>query len=155
VSRAREWNDAVIGYLSKRDQFGNEVMHDALQSTLNRLYVDPQHAGKSNEELLETAGSKVLAAMGIKEKPPAADPKGARALDPAVAAAARVAKAAAAAANTIPQTLGDLPPADGEHIGDNEFGVLDKLTGMEAEEALLSMTAAQQSRYGDTRRLHG
>jgi hypothetical protein len=149
VSRAQAWTQDVVGYLSNKTEFHNQVMHDALQSTLNHLYVDPAYQGKSNQELLEAAGLIVLEATGANKTPAPAEKSTAK------AAAEKVAAAVKGAAHDIPMTLGEIPAADGEHIGDNEFGGMDKLTGMEAEDALSRMTPAQQARYGDTRTLHG
>lgn len=47
----------------------------------------------------------------------------------------------------IPKTIGNLPAAEGNEAADSEFAAIDKLEGMEYEEALARMTPEQQERY--------
>lgn len=47
----------------------------------------------------------------------------------------------------IPKTIGNLPAAEDNDAAASEFAAIDKLTGMEYEEALAKMTPEQQERY--------
>mgnify|MGYP001615622717 CR=1 FL=1 len=47
----------------------------------------------------------------------------------------------------IPKTIGNLPAAEDSDAAASEFAAIDKLTGMEYEEALAKMTPEQQERY--------
>ena len=53
-----------------------------------------------------------------------------------------------------PKTLGGLPAAADDDPSADEFSALDKLTGMELEQALNKLTPAQADAYLDTSKLH-
>jgi len=55
---------------------------------------------------------------------------------------------------TPPKTLGGLPAAADDDPAADEFSALDKLTGMELEQALNKLTPAQADAYLDTSKLH-
>lgn len=48
---------------------------------------------------------------------------------------------------SVPKTLGDIPAAETNTAGDNKFAHLDKLTGLEFENALAQLSEADQEQY--------
>jgi hypothetical protein len=122
---------------------GNAVIRDdarvwaAMQAQLETLYADPEKAKYSNGQYLREAGSEVLKLFG---------------LDATKAAPAAPAKPAAKPAEidgvTIPATLAGLPTAEANADAiAGEFGHIEKLDGMEYENAVARLTPEQRTRW--------
>lgn len=103
---------------------GNPVLYGALDAACVKVAKD--NPGLSGIDLLIKAKEEVEVATCIK----VAGTPGAR-----------------PSAQRPGHTLGDIPAAAAESVGDGEFASLDKLGGDDLEDALASMSPAQRERY--------
>ena len=121
-------------------------MNDALDDWVKRLASKPENAGKDGKWYLEQAHKKVLAEYDIA---PAAA-KTAPQTPKATVSKNKVAETKGRAPNlsNIPPTLGGIPAAaEADTGGDSEFAHIDRMTGMELENAIARMSADQRARY--------
>lgn len=119
---------------------------EALNDWCMRLAKKPENAGRDDKLILRDAHQKVMAEFGLNVASAAAAPAVAK---PVPAAAAKPAKAGRAPdLSTLPPSIGGLPAAAETEAGDGgEFSSLDKLTGMEYEQALARLSPNQKNRY--------
>lgn len=125
----------------QQDQFfaqpGNAIIRDdarvwgAMQAQLEVLYKDESKRHYTNDQFLAEAGAEVRKLFGIGAAPAAAAAKAPTALDGVA----------------IPKTLEGLPAAEAHADTSGEFAAVDKLDGMEYENAIARMTPEQKSRY--------
>lgn len=118
------------------------VMFNALDGLVKQLAADPANADKPAHWFLDEAH----AMIANKMQPP----------KPAVKEAAQggdgktpVAKSRKPDLSVVPKTLADVPAAESEKPATDEFAHLDKLTGLELEQAVARLTPDQQARYAN------
>ena len=155
------WGSQVASFQRQHPEYGlipsedgksmvpaNPAMYYALDGIVKQLGSDPRHVAEHGNDglwYLEEAHKKVqaqLAAKPASEAKPAVDTK--PAVDPKKAAAA----ARKPDLKVVPKTLGGLPAAEVPETGTpDEFAHLDKLEGIELENAVRRLSPDQQARY--------
>ncbi len=134
-SRENEFNQAAIAFMSEPE---NAVFHDeasvhykVLQEEVNKL----AQSGLSYPELLQQARDNAAKIVVIPQKAasPAAQP-------PAAAKQPRKQP-------EIPPNMGSVPAITQNESPSNEFAHLEKLSGLEYEDALASMSEDKRARY--------
>jgi hypothetical protein len=142
-NNAQRWKLEQDIFMEANKQY---VENKILRSALNTAVVDiakiPENANKPGSWVLQEAHKAVQEAMGIKTPSPTAE-------EAAAAAAAAAAKLAGRKPNltAVPKTLANLPAADIQATGVDEFAALDRLEGVELEQALAKLTPDQEARY--------
>lgn len=119
---------------------------DAWDDWVKRLAAKPENAGKDGKWYLEQAHKKVMAEYDIAPGVPKITQKDAK----ATVSKNKVAETKGRAPNLsqIPPTLGGIPAAaEADTGGDSEFAHIDRLGGMELENAIARMSADQRARY--------
>jgi len=137
-SKEQRWKMEQEDFMDANKQY---VENNILRSALNTAVIDiarrEENSKWSGKKVLAEAHKAVQEAMGTKSA------------DPVVAAA----DAANAAVNrkpdlsVVPKTLAGLPAAGIQDTGIDEFAHIDKLQGVELENALAKLTPDQESRY--------
>lgn len=107
-----------------------------LQATIDKMYKDGEMNGLDYGSAIAKAAEKVRGALNL----------GADTAAPKVEAKKKPAKPQP----KIPQTLGDVPPADDNAIEPNKFGHLDGLEGDDLEAALAKMSTAEVDAWLDS-----
>lgn len=107
-----------------------------LQATIDKMYKDGEMNGLDYGSAIAKAAERVKGALNI-----GAD---------AAAPAPKVEKKPGKPAPKIPQTLGDVPPADDNLIEPNKFGHLEGLEGDDLEAALAKMSTAEVDAWLDS-----
>lgn len=137
--------DEASTWQARQDAFfnttGNAIIRDdarvwaAMQAQLESMYVDPKFKDYSDMQYLNEAGREVRKLFGIEV-----------AAAPAAAAAVAAAPGSALSSVPLPKTLGDVPAA-AENVDGGEFAFMEKLDGMDYENAVARMTADQKARF--------
>lgn len=133
----------------------DRLMHAALDAAVKDLAGNKDNAGKSERWFLNEAHRQVSRRFKLEAAP--TDKEGDGGKDKGEGDGAETQgqgqgkpKSKAGAKpdlKGIPKTLGNLPAAEDNDAAASEFAALDKLTGMEYEEALARLTPEQQERY--------
>lgn len=143
------WNSAVVTLFDSAkapERGGIDYTKDTAKSAdldtfVRALANDPKNADRSMQWFLDEGHKRVLALHGITPRGAAPAPQAAPAA-PAQAPAARKPNTAA-----LPPSLAQVPGSDGPGDVGGEFVDIDKLTGLELEDAIKRMTPAQKERY--------
>lgn len=140
---AREINDAQWGrdvkrFLRDNQQYKSPVLYSALNAALAEVNRDTANASLDGDELLERAHALVSKEFGVV--PPKAGTPRARPLPKPGEAEAKAIKAA-------PKTLADVPSADDAATGADRYVHLDRLGGIDLENALSKMSDAESDAY--------
>ena len=126
------WAREQAEFFKANPDFKDDVVRDALIGTMNRLYLDPLHEGKSSSEILRISAKKVGERFSIDTK-----------------ATAKPKAIPARHAAELPTTLANVPAA-ASNIEAGEFDHLDKLDGVKLEVALAKMSIPQRKRFEQT-----
>jgi colicin import membrane protein len=144
-----EWQNDVAAFFDKVKKsegidYNKPSLNAAVDYQLKALAADEANKDKSPQWFLRTAHKLVKADLGIVAKP-AADDKG----DDKGKPADKTKPAGRKPALAMVKTLSGLPNAGDDDAagGDSEFTALDKLSGLEFEDALARMPQAKQDRY--------
>lgn len=120
------------------------VENKILRSALNAAVVDiarrEENASRSGRWVLNEAHKEVQKVMGVTKVPVPADTKLADSVTKTVVDRKPD-------LSLVPKTLAHLPAADQIQTGVDEFAALDKLEGVELENALSKLTPDQEARY--------
>lgn len=119
--------------------YTDPILNAALDVAVKDLANKPEHADKDGEWFLTAAHSLVKQKFGLGAKEDKDKPKE----DP-VKKAVEERKPDLKA---VPKNVGDLPRAGDEPTGEDEFAYLDKLEGIELEQALAKLPKDQVERY--------
>lgn len=119
--------------------YTDPILNAALDVAVKDLANKPEHADKDGEWFLTTAHSLVKQKFGLGTK----EDKDKSKEDP-VKKAVEERKPDLKA---VPKNVGDLPRAGNEPTGEDEFAYLDKLEGIELEQALAKLPKDQVERY--------
>jgi len=137
-SKAQRWKMEQEDFMDSNKQYvENKILRSALNTAVIDIASREENSKWSGKKVLAEAHKAVQEAMGTKSA------------DPVVAAA----NAANAAVNrkpdlsVVPKTLAGLPAAGIQDTGIDEFAHIDKLQGVELENALAKLTPDQESRY--------
>lgn len=136
------WHDTIAGFMAKvaTSEGGIDYAKDAakqrdLDTFVKVLASDDANEDKSMEWFLAEAHKRVQALHGIGGKMPDPTPGGGKP------------EPRRADLSALPATLAQVPGADGPgDIGD-EFADIDRLDGMELEDAIAKMSPAQREKY--------
>lgn len=136
----QEWQDTIKQFMTAAKPEGidyrkDEAKRNDLDKYVKALAADDDNADKPMRWFLEEAHRIVKAKHGILTAAPKADA-------PAGKPAARKPDA-----STIPTTLAHVPGSDGPGDISDEFAEIDRLEGMEQEDAIARMTPAQREKY--------
>jgi hypothetical protein len=138
------WEKEQVQFFAARPGYGGEDLKSkallgALSETVKTLSSDPKNAKWTGMQLLIEADKQVKEIFG-RAKPASAAASGKK--------VETVKKDGKPPAN-IPDivTLGDLPAASSEDVGDDPFAAIDNLSGAAYEAALERMTPAQREAY--------
>lgn len=151
-SAEQEWQHSIHTFMRKVKKVdGIDYQKDTekqadFDTFVKALAAKPENANKDYDWFLSTAHKRVKVLHGIADK---VETKG---KEEGKADAKPDAKAAAKAARkpnlaAIPKTLAHVPGGDGPGDVNDEFVELDKLDGIEYEQALARMTPAQREKY--------
>lgn len=130
------------------------MMHAALDAAVKGLASAKDDAGKlvndgkSLKWFLDEAHRQVSKRFRLEEVDAGGDGKPEKGANPVVDAKKGKSRAGEKPdLKKVPRTIGNLPAAESSEASESEFDKLDKLTGMEYENALAAMSEAQQQRY--------
>jgi hypothetical protein len=147
-----DWNTSVGNFMADNEQFQNPIMMGALEAALKELYANPDNVGSSHFWYLETARRAVMdqvtPSQATAENPPdnQESPQQQRRQQIASQQGQR-AQQAAKDRQQVPQNLANVPASEDNPGDDDEFSHLDRLEGVELEQALAKMSDAQVDRY--------
>lgn len=147
-----DWNTSVANFMGDNSQFQNPIMMGALEAALKELYAEPDNVGSSHHWYLETAKRAVMEQITPQqasvENPPDNEnsPQQQRRQQLASQQGKR-AQQAAKDRQKVPQNLANVPASEDNPGDDDEFSHLDRLEGVELEQALAKMSDAQVDRY--------
>ena len=139
----QRWKMEQDDFMDSHKQYvENRLLRSALNTAVKDIADKEENASRSGKWILNEAHKAVQASMGVITTP-------AQSLTTAEVAAAAAAKAAGRKPDLslVPKTLANLPAADIQATGGDEFAHLDKLEGLELETALAKLTPDQESRY--------
>ena len=139
-STAHSWEAAQDAFFARPDNqvfASDDGLREELQITMDVLGRMGKLEGMSYAQMLDTAAARV--------RPTSAGP--APTADAPAAPAAPSAKAGKKPQPQFPQTLGDVPAAGEIDDYGNEFANIDRLDGIEQEEALAHLSPDQLNRY--------
>lgn len=131
--------DTFINHVQKVDgiNYKNTTLNAALDAAVKALANEKENADKPQAWFLTEAHKRVMADLGIARRASNPDPK------PAAKKEERKPDL-----RNVPKTLSRVPAAAPNNPrGDDEFGHLEKLDGIELERALAKLTPEQESRY--------
>jgi hypothetical protein len=147
-----DWNTSVANFMGDNSQFQNPIMMGALEAALKELYAEPDNVGSSHHWYLETAKRAVMEQItpqqATAENPPDNEdtPQQQRRKQLASQQGKRAQQAAKDRQN-VPANLANVPASEDNPGDDDEFSHLDRLEGVELEQALAKMSDAQVDRY--------
>lgn len=134
-SREQRWKWEQERFFSteKATLYKDEIALGALNAAIKKLANDPANDRRPPGWFLEEADRNVRERFGqsVKKDDPTAAKKAAREPD----------------VSKLPKTLANLPAADISETGSDEFAYLEKLDGLELEQALRKLTPEQEARY--------
>lgn len=135
ASLTQRWDWEQEQFLDDHKEYAEDpILYAALDASVKALANVPENVNRSGRWFLNQAHKQVTERFVRKsETPPVVDGGAKPRQKPDL--------------SVVPKTLGGLPAAEGNETGQSEFDALDKLTGMELEEALARLTPTQQSRY--------
>ncbi len=141
----RTWEIEVSHFQRAHQEYGidkdgkpvDPVMFNALDGLVKQLAADPANADKPAHWFLDEAHALIAAKM---QPPKPAAKEGAD---------KPVIKPRKPDLSVVPKTLADIPAAESEKPATDEFAHLDKLNGMELEQAVARLTPDQQARYAN------
>jgi hypothetical protein len=148
-----EWLGDVADFFARTKvaegiDYNKPLMNAAIDTALKALGNDPANKQRSSTWFLREAHKAVKAELGIVT--PAAKNENKGAEKAAADAAAKKAKLAGRKPElAVVKDVGSLPNAGDDDAagGDPEFAALDKLNGIEYEDALAAMPTSKQDRY--------
>lgn len=128
-----KWEQERFFVQEKSSIYKDPIILAALNASVKQLSADAANASKPAAFFLEEADRQVRKrfAMGGNEKQQTTDTKKVR--DPDL--------------SNLPKTLANLPAADISETNADEFSYLEKLEGIELEQALRKLTPDQEARY--------
>ena len=135
----KSWEQSQKDFLGQNVYLrDNEVLFDAFAMQVNKLLADPKSASMDDASLLKAAQAKVDAAIGRK---PGAEPSKDE-------SPVRKAKQQAADVSKAPKTLQGIPAAAAaDDVDGNQFGYLDRLSGVEFEAAIAKLSDSDRTRW--------
>lgn len=149
-SSKQEWDVAQDMFFARPENkaYDNKLLYAALDTAVREIASKPENAGRSSAWILAQADQEVRQHLAIA-KP--ADDKGGKGgnndKSPADKGKEKL-EGRKPDLTKVPTTLGGLPSADTPDTGgESEFAYLDKLDGMELENALTKLTPEQEARY--------
>lgn len=139
--KAKESGDEAAITAARAALRTTRMLNSALDQVVKDLANDEDSQGLSDEAILERAHEEIKARFGKQAASPRADAK----VDPKTAAI----NDRRPNLKAVPKALADVPAAgsDDSANGDSEFGHLDKLDGMELENAVAAMSKEKQDRW--------
>lgn len=147
-----DWNTSVANFMGQNEGFQNPIMMGALEAALKELYAEPDNVGSSHHWYLETARRAVMEQItprqATAENPPDNEnsPQQQRRTQIASQQGKR-AQQAAKDRQQVPASLANVPASEDNPGDGDEFSHLDRLEGVELEQALAKMSDAQVDRY--------
>lgn len=147
-----DWNTSVANFMGDNEGFQNPIMMGALEAALKELYAEPDNVGSSHYWYLETARRAVMEQItpqqATLENPPDNEnsPQQQRRAEIASQQGQRAQQAAKDRQN-VPASLANVPASEDNPGDGDEFSHLDRLEGVELEQALAKMSDAQVDRY--------
>ena len=138
-SANKSWEQSQKEFLGQNAYLrDNEVLFDAFAMQVNKLLADPKSASMDDASLLKAAQAKVDAAIGRK---PGTEPS-------TDESPVRKAKQQAADVSKAPKTLQGIPAAAAaDDVDGNQFGYLDRLSGVEFEAAIAKLSDSDRTRW--------
>jgi hypothetical protein len=129
-----QWEQEKFFNADANKMYGaNKLLMAAMDTAVKELAADTANADKSAAWFLEEADKQVRSAFGLKDEVKAPEDKKPKGRKPDL--------------SVVPKTLSNLPAADLNETGGDEFANLDKLEGMALEAALNKLSPDQQARY--------
>jgi len=147
------WDRAQSRFFVRHKEYGDDpVLFSALDGTVREIASKEGNADRSLSWVLNQAHREVAKRFRPVAPATEADEEGKDAATLAAekkkADAAKLRKGRRPDLTLVPATLGALPAAElGDAGADNEFAAIDKLEGMDFENALAAMSKTQQDRY--------
>ena len=142
-SAAQKWDvEQNLFYADNPDYKADPILRGALSAQLELMYADEKNAGKSGLWFLREAG-KAIDEKFNRSVPVQATKQNVTKLREAEDTLAK----RKARHPEIPKTLADVPAAEANDDGGNEFAYLDKLSGTDYEQALARLTDRDRERY--------
>lgn len=134
---AVSWRESQQTFFKSNPEYGkNRTLLSAFDAYVREEGANPDNSNRNGDWFLQRAHERVqedLVVLGVK---------------PAAAVKPVVVPRAKPNLSTVPKTLGALPAAQGSEIGANaEFANIDKLSGIDLENALARLTPDQERRY--------
>jgi len=133
-----QWSRDVKRFLRDNEQYKSPILYNALQAALEVVNKDTTSQDLDGDQLLEKAHRLVNKEFG--QKPPAANTARTRPLP-------KPGEAEAKAIRSAPKTLADVPAADDAATGSDKYVHLDRLGGIELEQALAKMSEQDADAY--------
>jgi len=129
-----QWERDVRRFMRDHEQYAkSDVLYAALNAALTEVNKEDGAEKLDGDQILEAAHRRVMKEFGIV--PPSANQ--------AVRRQAKPAEAEAKARRAAPKTLADIPAADEASTGADRFAHIDRLTGIEQENAIARMTPSE------------
>ncbi len=146
----RTWEIEVAHFQRAHQEYGldkdgkpvDPVMFNALDGLVKQLAADLANVDKPAHWFLDEAHALIAAKM----QPPKPT---AKEQTPKEGGDKTVVKSRKPDLSVVPKTLADIPAAESERPATDEFANLDKLSGMELEQAVARLTPDQQARYAN------
>lgn len=134
------WQQEQFFEAEKNSIYKDPIIESALNTAVKNLASDPANVNRSGMWFL-TEGDRLVRERFNLGKPPADDKGGADDKGKGKDASRKP------NLTEVPPTLGNLPAAESSETGADEFAHLDKLSGMDLEQALARLTPEQTDRY--------
>ncbi len=134
----QRWKMEQEDFFEANKQYAeNGILRAALNAAVIDIANREENASRSGKWVLAEAHKAVQESIGVVVAPSV----------PAVEKPAKPAVNRKPDLSGVPKTLANLPAADIQATGSDEFAALDKLQGVELEQALAKLTPAQEDRY--------
>ena len=141
-TKAQLWKNEQDDFMDANKQYvENKILRSALNAAVIDIASKEENSNRSGRWVLNEAHKAVQAAMGAKQADQTPNPT------TVVDAGKKPAADRKPDLTLVPKTLANLPAADIQDTGGDEFSALDKLEGVELEQALAKLTPDQESRY--------
>lgn len=141
-TKAQVWKNEQDDFMDANKQYvENKILRSALNAAVIDVASKEENANRSGRWVLNEAHKAVQAAMGAKQADPTPNPA------TVVDAGKKPAADRKPDLTLVPKTLANLPAADIQDTGGDEFSALDKLDGVALEQELAKLTPEQEQRY--------